>query len=187
MISTMPFSRLSAPAIVTGILYLSAALPVLPEMPSFIVLGTFVYAALAIWITIVDFRSYRIPDFANVLLATTGVVVLAVADSSALPSHLFAALAGLTIFWFIGFELYRIRNKDHLGAGDAKLLGALLIWVGPWGSMTGLAYASFSALAYATIPKMLGGANIRRKVAFGPFLCFGFYIVWLYGPLGGLE
>ena len=71
-----------------------------------------------------------------------------------------------------------------MGLGDAKLLGAAGVWVGLEGLSSVVLYASALALA-GVLFAAVGGRPATRatRLAFGPFLALGVWIVWLRGPL----
>ncbi len=85
----------------------------------------------------------------------------------------------------IGWLYHRYRGLDGLGLGDAKLFAAAGAWVGAEGLSTVLLMACGSALVAALVwqqfDKSMDG---QTAIPFGPFLAFGFWVVWLYGPLG---
>jgi len=92
-------------------------------------------------------------------------------------------------FGYLGLQgvawLYRrLRGRDGLGGGDAKLLAAGGAWVGIGGLPTVLFAGAGIALIVAGI-LILAGYRVRRDTAlpFGPFLALGIWFVWLFGPL----
>jgi leader peptidase (prepilin peptidase)/N-methyltransferase len=85
----------------------------------------------------------------------------------------------------IDLEHFILPNAvKGLGMGDAKLAAA----AGAWTSWTGAPSVVLLACAAAflfVLGRMLGGRPIgaRDRLAFGPYLCLGLWLVWLYGPL----
>ena len=71
-----------------------------------------------------------------------------------------------------------------MGLGDAKLLAASGAWLGAGALPTVLLWATGSALVCVLVASRrnpaLTGAS---RLPFGPFLAFGIWLVWLYGPL----
>ena len=78
------------------------------------------------------------------------------------------------------------RGRPGLGAGDAKLLAAGGLWLGLAGLPACLLWASLSGLA-AVLVLAAGGTVLspRTAIPFGPHLCLGIWLVWLFGPLVG--
>ena len=80
-------------------------------------------AGLTMWAAVNDLRCFRIPNRIPVALVVTGTVWVLLSGSDTLH-HLAAAVGMLAI----GFGLYAARL---FGAGDAKLMSALALWLGP--------------------------------------------------------
>jgi prepilin peptidase CpaA len=84
-----------------------------------------VYCGLLLWAAVTDFRRYIIPNQASLgALALYPVYVLAAPHPVAWTTALIVA----AVFFAIGFVLYMVRA---MGAGDAKLLPVVVLWVGP--------------------------------------------------------
>lgn len=107
--------------------------------------GLFVFAALR------DARVYRIPNWISVALVALFVIAV------------FASGKPVTSFWphialgaaalAFGYLLFSFTN---MGAGDAKLAGAAVVWAGGAGL-----YAFFVALAFAMAILVLGLIGVR--------------------------
>ena len=71
------------------------------------------------------------------------------------------------------FIYKRLRNKEGMGLGDAKLLSAIGFWFG-WISIPFiLFFSSFVALALA-IPSLLDKSKtMASQIPFGPYLVLG--------------
>ncbi|MCZ6586367.1 MAG: A24 family peptidase [Alphaproteobacteria bacterium] len=90
---------------------------------------------------------------------------------------------GLTLFLVVGATFRRLRGYEGLGGGDAKLFAAAGAWVGWPGLPSVLLIASVAALAVVLVMIAAGRRGMaHQEIAFGPYLCVGFWIVWLYGP-----
>jgi prepilin peptidase CpaA len=79
--------------------------------------------ALMIAAAVSDIRSYRIPNWVSAM-----IVVLFAVRTLIDPAGLVASLTVGAVVLAAGFVLFTTRL---LGAGDAKLLAALSLWVGP--------------------------------------------------------
>ena len=141
--------------------------------------------ALLLAASLSDLRHRIIPDWASLGLVLAGLGVIAWISPPDLGLH---ALTGLV--WFLVLaatsELYlRWRGIDGFGLGDAKLMAAGGVWLGPEGSVIAMALASTGAVVV-----MVGTALIRRRplsgrsgIPFGPFIALSIWLVWLYGSL----
>lgn len=104
----------------------------------------------------IDLEKFLLPDrltlpllLAGILLATGQQAGLLTARLPSLTEALIGALAGYCLFAAVGWGYRRLRGRDGLGMGDAKLLAAGLAWIGPaWlplivlcGALCGLALA----------------------------------------------
>lgn len=79
--------------------------------------------ALMIAAAVSDIRSFRIPNWISALIVVLFAVRMLIDPSGLLPSLTIGA-----VVLAAGFVLFTTRL---LGAGDAKLLAALSLWVGP--------------------------------------------------------
>ena len=88
-------------------------------------------------------------------------------------NSLVGGVAGYLIIWMIIFIYKRLRNKEGMGLGDAKLLSAIGFWFG-WISIPFiLFFSSFIALVLA-IPSLINKSkNLSSQIPFGPYLILG--------------
>jgi len=84
----------------------------------------------------------------------------------------------------VAWAYRRLRGREGLGLGDAKLFAAAGAWVGAFALPSVLLGAAVSALAAAAV-MVLCGRSLSRSSAlpFGPFLAAATWAVWLYGPI----
>jgi leader peptidase (prepilin peptidase)/N-methyltransferase len=173
------------------------AFPLLMELGA---LGVAVWAALvtAGWVlaascvlgwlllalAVTDWRSYTLPDPLNAALAICGLIAAFAIDRASLPDHIIGMAAGFAAFVALAFVYRRVRGRDGLGLGDAKLLGALGAWVSWQGLPSVVLFAAIIGLAVALVQSLRGRAlTATTRIAFGAFLALGGWLVWLYGPL----
>jgi len=102
-----------------------------------------------------------------------------------LPDPLLGVVFGYVGLWAVAWIYRRLRGRDGLGLGDAKLLAASGAWVGATGLPSVVAGAALAGLAAAGA-MMLTGRRLDRYSAlpFGPFLAAATWLVWLFGPIG---
>jgi prepilin peptidase CpaA len=113
------------------------------------------FAALFLAAAVFDGRSYRIPNWISVALA--GLFVLTVLVSGKPPADYWPHLALGAGVLLIGYLLYLFTG---MGAGDAKLAAAAVLWAG----LSGLySWTFFLALAMAVLAIGLVAA---RRIAF---------------------
>ncbi len=71
----------------------------------------------------IDLRHYLLPDVLTLPLIPAGLAVAYALDPARLPDHALGAALGFAAFAAIGSAYRRLRGREGLGLGDAKLLG----------------------------------------------------------------
>lgn len=157
---------------------------------SFSVVSGWVFAASCVlgWgllaLALIDARHFILPDILTLPLIIAGLAVVFFIDPEKLLPHVLAAVIAGASLALIS-TLYRaLRGREGLGLGDAKLFAAGGAWVGLDGLPGIILIACFAALAWALVQCGLQ-RRLRgdMRIAFGPFLALGIWLVWLYGPL----
>lgn len=141
---------------------------------------------LLLALAVMDLRSFRLSDALVVPLMAAGLATAWFVDRGHFSGHLAGVLAGWTSLFLVGHAYRLLRKREGLGAGDAKLLGAIGAWT-RWDGLPSVVLVA-SALALAVIAaRSLSGHPLKAdsKLAFGAYLCAAAWIVWLYGPLWG--
>jgi leader peptidase (prepilin peptidase)/N-methyltransferase len=132
----------------------------------------------------IDVYFHRLPDVLTLPLAAVGLLVSAASGSAALWWSAASAALGFLLLAGVAWGYRCVRGRAGLGLGDAKLLAASGAWLGAGALPTVLLWATGSALVCVLVAShrnaRLTGAS---RLPFGPFLAFGTWLVWLYGPL----
>ncbi len=183
VINVMPASRARL-AIFLIVLYFALMVPVFGDLNLALSILTLALAGLLIWSSIVDFEAFRLPNLSSFSIAVMGLGAIASISPALIPAHLIAAAVGFAVLWGIGEVIFRIKGIEALGIGDAKLFGAGLLWVGPYGGPTVLLLGSLGAIFFVGMRFLSKKEVVTRQIPFGPFLGFAIFAVWLYGPLG---
>ncbi len=141
-------------------------------------------AALAV-LTVIDARTYRLPDLITLPLIAAGVLASWLIGS---PVWLSALGAAIGYGALVGVEkaYERARGRQGLGRGDAKLFAAGGAWCGALALPFILLAASLSALIYVGVVRVVSGKPIGgdHMIAFGPFLAFGIALIFILERLG---
>lgn len=133
---------------------------------------------------IIDQRWYLLPNVLTGPLAVGGLLVAWLVQPSMLIHHVAGAAIGFFALTALQWSYRRLRGREGLGAGDARLLGAIGAWVGWQGLPTILIYAGISGLLWSVIwARRSERVTLHTRLAFGPHLCVAAWLVWLYGPL----
>jgi leader peptidase (prepilin peptidase) / N-methyltransferase len=149
----------------------------------FVALSCLLAGALAL-LSAIDLREYRLPDVLTLPLAGLGLVATPLLLAASPAWQLVSALIGFALMAGIGFAYHRLRGVPGLGLGDAKLLAAAGAWLGAQALPSVLLWACAAAIIAIGIRGWrTRSLSARTRVPFGPFLAFGTWLVWLYGPL----
>lgn len=130
----------------------------------------------------IDWRQLRLPDALTLPLLAAGLAAAVPEGADALLSGVIGALAGYAALRLVGEGYLRLRGREGLGQGDAKLLAAGGAWLGwealPWVVLL----AAFLGLVLAALQCVRGAALTRETaVPFGPPLALAIWIIRLHG------
>ncbi|MCU0612090.1 MAG: A24 family peptidase [Candidatus Eisenbacteria bacterium] len=133
--------------------------------------------ALLIAVAVIDLDSFVIPDSLCLAIAAGGVSMAWVStDGPSLESRLVAGVVGAGCLWALG-----VVSRGGMGLGDAKLVGAMGVFLGPKSVI--LAFAVASVLGATAGIVLLSTRRKRRgdPIPFGPFLVMGSLVAALSG------
>ena len=129
----------------------------------------------------IDGVCFRLPDILTLPLLAAGLLLTAWLEPDAAGQHAVAALLGYGLFRAVSLTYRRLRGRDGLGEGDAKLLAALGAWVGLEGLSFVLPIAAGMGLAFAGLQRARGVTiGGQTAIPFGPCLALAGWIVRLY-------
>jgi leader peptidase (prepilin peptidase)/N-methyltransferase len=128
----------------------------------------------------IDATTFRLPDMLTLPLIVLGLAEAAWLEPHALLGRCAGAIFGYGSLWLLATSYRKLRDREGLGLGDAKLLAALGAWLGfvavPWLAVFG----AVLALLWA------GGMRLRgtkltatSRLPFGPFLVAAAWGLWL--------
>ncbi|GAC1340655.1 MAG: A24 family peptidase [Acetobacteraceae bacterium] len=140
----------------------------------------FGWALLALsWI---DWEHMILPDALTLPLIPAGLLATLWLAPELAADHAVAAALGYTLLRGLALVYRRLRGRDGLGEGDAKLLAALGAWVGIEGLPLVLLGGALAGLAAALLLR-LGGREMTASTAlpFGPFLSLAAWLVLIAG------
>lgn len=126
--------------------------------------------ALALWL----------PDRLTLWLAGTGMMTGALGFGPSFGERMLGGVIGFGLLWAIAAGYRRWRGREGLGGGDAKLLGAIGLWLG-WRMLPGVLLAAcLIGLGWVAVRHVLG----RRiagddMVPLGTLLALAAYPAWL--------
>jgi leader peptidase (prepilin peptidase)/N-methyltransferase len=147
-------------------------------------IGYLAFLVLSIKLTIVDAREHRLPNKLVALSAAIGVATIAItalltADPQLLLRGLTCAAGAFAVYLALHL-LSRTKNGAGLGAGDVKLsavLGLYLGWVSVDAAVLGIASGFVLGALFSLALIAIRRGNRRTKVAFGPWMLAGAWLV----------
>lgn len=138
---------------------------------------------MLILITVIDFQHTLIPPQLSIILALSALGFWVLEDPQFLKASAIGGVIGFSFLEVCRTLFLYLRKKQGLGGGDPLLFGAIGLWVGWQGLVSVMLIATFAALSYVVLHRGLTAEHSER-IPFGPFLATGYWITWLYGPLG---
>ena len=171
------------PLIETAALAVAASAACVPGDPAWLwascVLGWTLLALACI-----DARHFWLPDVLTLPLLLGGLAATLLLDPLAAADHAFAAALGYGAFRLVALLYRRLRGREGLGAGDAKLLAALGAWGGTAVLLpTVLGAAVLGLLGAAVLAVARPGARAGLatvRLPFGTLLAAAFWPLWLW-------
>jgi len=123
----------------------------------------------------IDLKHYIIPDSLNFSLILIGIIKNFTTQELLklnynLPDSLFGGVLGYLIIWLIILIYKKIRNKEAMGLGDAKLLSALGFLLGFKSIFIILFVASVLGLLFVLPSLLIKSRSTGSIIPFGPFI-----------------
>lgn len=140
-------------------------------------------ATLGWWLlalALIDLRSWRLPDVLTLPLIALGLAAawFGLAPEVGLLDALLGAAAGYLALAGIAWLYRRLRGREGLGLGDAKLLAAAGAWLGP----AALPWVILLAAPIGLVLALARRTPLRgdSAVPFGPPLALAFWLLFLW-------
>lgn len=132
----------------------------------------------------IDLRCWLLPDALSLPLILAGLSTAFVFSPDQLTDRALGAALGYLSLIAIAALYRRLRGREGLGGGDAKLLAASGAWLGAAALPQVILLAALSALAAAGCLRLAGvRLGIQSALPFGPFLALATWVLWLLGPI----
>lgn len=140
-----------------------------------------VVLALALaWASAVDIDRFILPDLLTLGLILAGMGFASFLSPAELLDRAIGAVAGYAALGLVALAYRKLRGRDGLGRGDAKLFAAAGAWLG-WQDLP-LVMLSAALLAIVwVVLAAIGGRKVaaEARLPFGPFIALGFWGVWM--------
>lgn len=125
----------------------------------------------------IDWEHMRLPDVLTLPLILAGLFVAVLLDPEQTTDRAAAAAGGYLAFRLVSALYERLRGREGLGEGDAKLLAAAGAWVGVEGLPHVVVAGALISIVLAAL--RTGRLKAATSVPFGPGLALGCWAVWL--------
>lgn len=122
---------------------------------------------------VLDALHYWLPDRLTLVIAIAGLALGGMVSGVALPGRLVGGIAGFLSLAVLAAAYRVVRKREGLGAGDAKLLGAIGLWTG-WVALPPIVLIAAAAGLAAAIAQRRSGAD---RMPLGTLLAVG-TIIW---------
>jgi leader peptidase (prepilin peptidase) / N-methyltransferase len=128
----------------------------------------------------IDLRRWLLPDALTLPLILAGLATSLAFDPETLTARALGAAAGYAALSGVAWLYRRLRGREGLGGGDAKLFAAAGAWVGVGALPQVILIAAVAALVAALLLRLRGvRLDAASALPFGPFLAIATWLVWL--------
>jgi leader peptidase (prepilin peptidase)/N-methyltransferase len=142
-------------------------------------------AVALLLIAVIDAEHFWLPNILTLPLGAAGLAASAFIGPGSFVDHLIGAVLGLAVLAGLAALYKRLRGRDGLGGGDARLLAAIGAWVGWAGLPSVVVWASLAGLSWVLARIVARRApSLDTALPYGTYLAIGAWLTWLYGPLG---
>lgn len=130
----------------------------------------------------VDFVAFRLPNALTLALASGGLATGAAGMAPPLADRAIGGVAGFATLWLVAAVYRRVRGRHGLGGGDAKLFGAIGLWLGWRALPPTLLIACVLGLAVVVVWRLRGGAvSATDRLPLGTLLAVAAFALWIVG------
>jgi leader peptidase (prepilin peptidase)/N-methyltransferase len=132
-------------------------------------------------LTVIDLRTFYLPDDLTLPLLWLGLLANLGAMFSTPTAAILGAAAGYLSLWSVYWLFKLATGKEGMGYGDFKLMGALGAWLG-WQALPQIIL--LSALVGAAVGLCLMAlrkADWSSKIPFGPYIAGAGWIAMMWG------
>jgi leader peptidase (prepilin peptidase)/N-methyltransferase len=132
----------------------------------------------------IDWANFLLPDVLTLPLLLAGLVLTMAWDPDALTDHCLAATLAYLSFRALALGYRRLRGRDGLGGGDAKLIAGAGAWCG-LAALPLVVLGSALLGLLAALGLALAGRSVTSttRIPFGPCIALAFWLVWIQGDL----
>ena len=137
-----------------------------------------ILSVIFIIIFFIDLKHFIIPNVLTFPLMAIGFIKSfdPNLNKAIFPNYinsLIGGFVGYSIIWLIIYFYKKVRKKEGMGLGDAKLMAAIGFWFG-WVSIPIVIFvSSFVALIFAVPSLIKKSLQMSSEIPFGPYIIIG--------------
>ena len=126
----------------------------------------------------IDLKHYIIPNELTFPLMVIGFIKSfnPNLNQTIFPNYINSLIGGLfgySIIWLIIFFYKKVRNKEGMGLGDAKLMAVIGFWFG-WISIPFTIFISSTVALILVVPSLINRSRkMSSEIPFGPYIIIG--------------
>ncbi len=143
----------------------------------------FAFLSILIAITFIDLDFKIIPDELNLIGFILGLIYSFLRKDFSAFDALLGALVGAGILWGIAFLYEKTRGIEGLGFGDVKMMAFVGTYVGWFGSLFTIFFASLIGAVVGITAAYVSKASNKGQfeIPFGPFLALAAAVYIFFG------
>jgi leader peptidase (prepilin peptidase) / N-methyltransferase len=140
-----------------------------------------IFACALVALAALDLEHFWLPDALTLPLAAAGAGAAAAGLGPKLTDSAIGLAAGWSALTLLSFAYRRLRRREGLGGGDAKLLAAIGAWLGWQALPLVVLAASMAGLAGVAIAWGVGQrVSATYRIPFGALLSIAAFAIWLW-------
>ncbi|NPA53418.1 MAG: prepilin peptidase [Aquificae bacterium] len=143
----------------------------------------FAFLSILIAITFIDIDFKIIPDELNLIGFILGLTFSFFRKDFTVFDALLGSLVGAGILWGIAYFYEKTRGIEGLGFGDVKMMAFVGTYVGWFGSLFTIFFASLVGAIFGIAAAYISKASNKGQfeIPFGPFLALGATVYIFFG------
>ena len=128
----------------------------------------------------VDLAAFRLPNPVTLAIAIGGLAGGAIGLAPSLTDRAIGGVAGFAALWLAAAGYRAVRGRDGLGGGDAKLFGAIGLWLG-WRALPPTLLIACGLGLMVVIAMTIAGRTVRAtdRLPLGSLLAVAAFAMWL--------
>ncbi|WP_343758152.1 prepilin peptidase [Parasphingorhabdus litoris] len=139
-----------------------------------------IFGWLLLTLAALDAQHHWLPDRLTILLALSGLTASFLGNESDFLNRLIGGIIGFGTLLLVRLIYRKLRNKEGLGGGDPKLLGAIGCWLG-WSALPFVLLGAGLVGLLAAMTMHMRGQEVTPNTALplGSFMAVSAFPLWI--------